>query len=189
MDMKAKFVLGAVLGALMLIGSSAVLAAGSSYRFVEGGYAEADFDLPGLSREGGFWLGFSFDLTPRFYFAGSYEQYSLPVEDLEIFKFMLGHRTALTGITDLNLELGYNRIEAGSEDVDGLRGTVGIRSRLSRFFELQSYVGYVTDFSSGDVLLGVQGNIPFNDNVAVTLQFETYEFDLNLGRVGLRLMF
>lgn len=189
MDMKAKFGSGAILGALMLLSSSVVLASGSSYRFIEGGYAEVDFDVPGLSREGGFWFGFSFDLTPRFYFAGSYEQYSFPVEDLEIFKFMLGHRTALTGITDLNLELGYNRIDAGIADADGLRGTVGIRSRLSRFFELQGYIGYVTDFSSGDVLLGVQGNIPFNDRAAVTLQFETYEFDLNIGRIGLRLMF
>lgn len=187
--MNAKYGLGAVLAMAMLCASGAAVADQSSYRFIEVGYADADFDVPGLSREDGFWLGFSFDLTPRFYASGSYERYSFPFEDLEIFKFMVGHRTALTGMTDLNLELGYNRIEAGSEDVDGLRGTVGFRSRFHRHFELQGYAGYVTDFSAGDFLLGVQGNIPFNDRLAATVQFETYEFDLNIRRIGLRLMF
>lgn len=187
--MKTKHGLGAVLAVVMLLSSAVAFANNASYRFIEGGYGDANFDLPGLSREDGFWLGFSFDLTPRFYASGSYEQFQFPIEDLEIFKFMLGHRTALTAITDLNIELGYNRIEAGDEDVDGLRSTVGFRSRLSRFFELQGYAGYVTDFSAGDFLLGVQGNIPFNDRLALTLQFETYEFDLDIRRVGLRLMF
>jgi len=177
--------------ALFASSSTAVLADEPSYGYIEGGVGFLDVDVSGSSTETGFFAGFSAPLGDSFYVTADYEEYDLGPIDLSLFNASLGFRSAINDRTDFNVELGYDDADAEFVSGDGFRGTVGLRSVLSPRFHTRAYAGYSTDsdFDNGDFLLGLEGNIPFNDSLALTLQAETFEFDLNLGRIGLRFMF
>jgi len=177
--------------AFLASSTAAVLADEPSYAYVEGGIGFVDFDVSGASTETGFFAGFSAPVGDAFYVAANYEEYDLGPIDLSLIKASLGFRTAISDRTDFNVELGYDELDAEIADSDGFRGTLGLRSVLNPSFHTRAYAGYTTDsdFDEGDFLIGLEGNIPFNDQLALTLQLETYEFDANFGRVGLRFMF
>lgn len=179
-----------VAGAVLLATSSlAVLADEPSYTYAEVGAGWVDLDESGLSTQSGYFGAFSAKFTDDFYATASFEQYDFDFLDLQIIKAGIGYRLPMNDRTDLNFELAYNELDVEVADTDGVRGTVGVRSRASSNFETRAYAGYVSDSDSGSYVLGVEGNVLFTDNIGLTIQLESYEFDINLGRVGLRFMF
>jgi hypothetical protein len=181
-----------LLAATLLASSSmAAQAQEPSYSYLEGGFSLINVDAPGSSTETGFFAGLSTAMGEVLYLTASYEQYDVDRGDLNLFKAGLGFRTAMNSNTDLNFEIGYDRLEAGFDDFDGFRGTVGLRSAHSQRFQSRAYAGYSTDddFDDGDFLIGLEGNVLFNDRVAMTFQAETFEFDVNFYRLGLRFMY
>lgn len=177
--------------ALISFSSMAALADEPSYAYVEGGFGILDVDVSGVDSETGYFAGFSAPLGESFYAQASYEEYDFRFVDLSLIKVGLGFRTAISDSTDFNVELGYDELDGGFVESDGFRGTIGVRSAASPRFHTRAYAGYTTDsdFDEGDFLIGAEGNIPFNDQLALTIQIESYEFDVNIGRIGLRLMF
>ena len=187
--MNALSIVRTAFAGLLLTGSVAAVAEQPSYSYVEVGGGYVDVDVSGVSGETGFFGGFSAAFGENFYGRASFEEYDFSGFDLQIIKAGLGYRMPLNTRTDVNFELGYNEIDVGVADADGVRGTVGVRSRMSPRFEGGAYAGYVADSSDGDVIVGLEGNALLTDRFAVTFQFESYDFDVNIGRVGLRLMF
>jgi hypothetical protein len=176
---------------LLLASSTALQADEPAYSYIEGGFSLLNLDAPGSSTEAGFFGSLSTRLSDAVYVTAAYEEYDLGRGDLGLFKAGLGFRSAINDRTDFNVELGYDHLDAGSDDADGFRGTVGLRSSMSERFQSRAYVGYSTDddFDNGDFLVGLEGNLLFTDRIAMTLQAESFEFDLNFYRLGLRFMF
>lgn len=179
-----------VAGAALLATSSlAALADEPSYTYAEVGAGWVDLDVSGVSTKSGYFGGFSAEFTDSIYATASFEEYDYDFFDLQIIKAGIGYRLPMNDRTDLNFELAYNELDVEVADTDGVRGTVGVRSRNASNFETRAYAGYVADSDNGSYVLGVEGSLLFTDNIGLTVQFETYEFDINLGRVGLRFMF
>jgi len=162
-----------------------------SYTYLEGGFSLLNVDAAGSSSETGFFAGLSTELGEAFYLTAAYEEYDVGRGDLSFSEVALGFRSELNSSTDFNLELGYDRLDAGSDDLEGFRGTVGLRSAHSQRFQSRAYAGYSTDddFDDGDFLIGLEGNLLFTDRVAMTFQAESFEFDVNFYRIGFRFMF
>lgn len=187
------FTLGKKLIAFALLASSsmAIQAQDVSYSYLEGGVGALDFDASGTSTEAGFFAGFSAQASEALYVMGSYEEYDLGRFELSLIKLGLGFRAAINDQSDFNLELAYDEVDARFAGSDGFRATVGLRSAISRWFQSRAYAGYTTDddFDDGDFVLGLEGNVPFNDRLALTAQAESYEFDVNIFRAGLRFLY
>ena len=177
--------------ALLVSASIAAQAQSPSYSYIEGGFSLINVDAAGSSTDTGYFAGLSTAMGDAFYLTASYEEYDVERGDLNLFKAGLGFRTEVNSQTDLNFELGYDRLETGFDDFDGFRGTVGLRSAMSKRFQSRVYAGYSTDddLGDGDFLLGLEGNLLFNDRVAMTFQAESFEFDVNFYRIGFRFMY
>lgn len=193
--MKATNILRGVAAAAFISGSMLAVAEQPNYNYLEIGYGVIDIDDFSLSGDDGYWGGFSAQIAEPFYLNGSYQRYSIggywSSADLDISNLNFGYRTAISNGSDFNFELGYDRIDTGSEDYDGFRASAGIRSMWANSGQSRFYAGYTTDSdgSDGDYFLGLQGTYAFSEHIGFTLQLETYEFDLNIIRGGFRLEF
>lgn len=182
--------------ALLLAASGLSLAEQPSYKYMEAGYGHVEIDGSTGSGEGGIWAGFSAQLADPIYISGDFQRYEIDYlrssEDLDILKVNLGYRASITGNTDFNAELGYDDLQFGDSDNSGYRASLGIRNRASSQIQSRAYAGYTIDkddTAEGDYFIGLEAAIGFNEHFGFTLQFETYEFDVNIARAGLRLTF
>ncbi|RFF29382.1 outer membrane beta-barrel protein [Wenzhouxiangella sediminis] len=198
---------------LLLAASALAFAQSPTYSYIEGGAGFHDFEsFDNWDREG-YWAGFSVQLGDSFYVDGRAQRYSRDLfalvpttpDDpdsefvrrrvnstrLEFVNVNLGYRLPIGRRTDLNIELGVDDRSARFRDEQDYRASVGVRSRLWGRFEGRAMLSYRDKerFRSGDYLLSVEGSYHFSSLFAATLQLETDEFDTNIARAGLRLMF
>ncbi|MDZ7788947.1 MAG: outer membrane beta-barrel protein [Xanthomonadales bacterium] len=201
------------LACLLLASSALAFAQSPTYSYIEGGVGFHDFEtFDNWDREG-YWAGFSVQLGDSFYVDGRAQRYSrdrfkvvLVGNDpttaewvvrrdgsirLEFVNANLGYRLPIGRRTDLNIELGVDDRSRRFRDERDYRASVGVRSRLWSNFEGRAMLSYRDEegFSSGDYLLSLEGSYHFSSLFAATLQLETDEFDTNIARAGLRLMF
>lgn len=193
--MKTGNVIRGIAAAAIMAGSSLALAETPNYNFIEAGYGIIDLDGWDLSGDSGYWAGFSAQMGEPFYLSGSFQQYDLDryrsSVDLDISELIVGYRAPISDSSDFNLELGYDRLDSGPIDGDGWRASLGVRSMWANATQGRLYAGYTTDsdFNEGDYFVGAEGTYVFAERFGLTLQVESYEFDLNLIRAGFRLMF
>jgi hypothetical protein len=201
------------LAALLLVLSAWTCAESLTYTYIEGRIGVHDFESFDEWDEEGFWAGFSVQLGDSFYVDGRAQRYSRDLftivainpDDpdpefvrrrvnstrLEFVNVNLGYRLPIGRRTDLNVELGVDDRSARIRDERDYRASVGVRSRLWGNFEGRAMLSYRDEehFTSGDYLLSVEGSYHFSNLFAATPQLETDEFDTNIARAGLRLMF
>ena len=182
------------LACLLLAGSALALAQSPNYSYIEAGYGYLDLDGSANS-ESGYWAGFSAQIAEPFYVTGSAQRYDFDTyygsEEFDLLNVNVGFLAPVSDSTDFNVEIGYDDVQFDDVSSDGYRATLGFRARTSRNFQSRLYAGYSADdsFNDGQIVGGFEGTFWFTDRVAASLQFETYEFDFNIARAGLRLTF
>ena len=182
--------------AVVALMAAPVLADGPSYNYVQASYQRADLDEQfGIDIDGdGFGLSGSVDVGEDFHLFGGYQQFDFDFDvDLDEFALGLGWHPAISETTDLVLTLAYVNAEAEapgiSVDEDGYSASVGVRSMLSRNFELAGSIVY-TDIGSGDGDTSVAGQAWYNltESFAVGAGIEADD-DVVIYGAGVRLYF
>jgi len=165
-----------------------------SYSYIEGGLSVLNIDDSFVDEtELGFNIRGSVDLQHNVYLHGSWDRWDVDIGrfdlDTDLFKFGIGYRTELSQTTHLFYEGSWTRIEVGSASDDAFRADIGLRHGFSPNVEGRVFGGYATDFSGGDAVLGADALFKVSRSVGVSVGVETFEFDLNIFRVNLRLSF
>lgn len=194
--MNSKTLIATTLG--MLVAGTATAqsqpATGLNYTFLEGGLSVIDIDERGFSEtEAGYNFRGSLDLVNGFYLQGSLDQWEVDVGpfdvDTDLLKLGGGYRHSLQPDTDLFVEASYSELEVGSEEQDGLRSDVGVRSDLGGGIEARAFGGILADGSDAEGILGADLLYKFNRNLGFSVGAETFEFDTNIFRANARVSF
>ena len=144
-----------------------------SYTYVEGNYQKADHGVDGVGLRGSYGLGSS-----NFYVLGGYswlgsDDETFDDDEIKANELGLGYHHALAGKTDLLGEVAYRNMRVAGRNIDGARGSVGVRSALSDRIEGIAKVNYydASDYD-GDVTGTVGGQYKFNDMWGATAEAE-----------------
>lgn len=153
----------------------AAQAEGFSYSYLEGGYAETDFDDFDEDADG--WaLGGSLEITPQVFMFAGYGDLSAGPVDFESYNVGGGNAWSISPTADLYGTISYVKAEAEADgfgfsaDDDGYGLGVGIRYRVADPFELEAAINYVDLSDSGDdTSFGIAGRWYFVEQLALGL--------------------
>jgi Outer membrane protein beta-barrel domain len=172
-----------------------------SYSFVDLGYLEVDLDESEIEPTGMFARG-SLDLAENWFIFAGYAQADENAGgvdiDVEEFSVGAGFKTALSDTTSLYLAASYIAAEAevdfpfgGSEsfDEDGYGLDVGVRTMVTKRFELNGNVGYSDSGEDDAVDFGVGAVWYLWDNVGLLLEVSSDEDSNRQYMIGGRLSF
>ena len=143
-----------------------------SYTHVEADYINLDNGADGWGLRGSAAIG-----DTGLYVLGGYSWLkadALPSDvDIKSNELGLGYHHALNAKTDLIGELAYRNADTGSQNIDGLRTSVGVCAAFAERFEGFAKANYydVSDYS-GDVTGTVGGQYKFTDTWGVTAEAE-----------------
>jgi len=164
-----------LLATSLLAVSSAALAAGPQYTWVQGQWQESEID-GSRSELDGFGLSASAELNQEFYAFGQYA--SLDDEDTDADRTALGaaYKMPLNATTDLNFGAGLVSYDFGNSDDEGLLLTAGVRSMLDKNIEVGASATYEDTFDF-DMLFSAYGAWHFNNQLSAGLALTTGEID------------
>lgn len=177
-----------LLATTVLAASSAALAAGPQYTYLQGQWQESELD--GWNRDlDGFGFAGSIDLNNEFFAFAQYA--SVDHRDLEADRFAIGgaYKMPISPRTDLNFGAGivsYDTDPEFDEDDNGLLLTAGIRSMLNNELELGAGMNY-EDALDADLLFNVYGAWHFNKSVSAGLSLT--EGDIETTAIYVRMAF
>lgn len=143
-----------------------------SYTWVEGNYVNLDNSTDGWGLRGSYNFG-----TSGLYALGSYSwlDADTPLGDVNVKanEFGLGYHHSVADQTDLIGEVAYRNADTGTQNIDGGRASVGVRSAMTKNFEGFVKANYydLSDYS-GDVTGTVGAQYKFNPNWGVTAEAE-----------------
>lgn len=142
---------------ISIVFSTAAMAEGLSYNYVQGAYQRVEIDFPGGDVDGdGFGIGGSFEINDMWHAFASYSTSDLDFGvDFDQLAFGAGFSSGLNDNVDLVARLAYVQVDAsvsgfGSADDDGFGISVGLRGMVAERVELEGYVDYVDLDDSGD---------------------------------------
>lgn len=164
--------------------SSAALAASPDWRFVEGGYTNAELgnaDFDGLNVSGVYLL------ENNIYVTGEYRMLDESGVDLDMTTLGVGYRMPLNASTDAYFGANFERIDVENYDDNGYSVNAGVRSMISEQVELLGELGYY-DVDDGDVTVKVGANYYFNPRWAVGASYEKID-DLDITQLTARYTF
>lgn len=164
--------------------SSSAMAASPDWRFVEGGYTNADIgrgDFDGID-VGGVYL-----LENNVYVTGEYKMLDDSGTDLDMTTVGLGYRMPLNATTDAYFGANFERIDVESYDDNGYSVNAGVRSMVSEQVELLGQIGYY-DVDDGDVTVKVGANYYVSPRWAVGASYEKID-DLDITQLNARYTF
>ncbi len=164
--------------------SSAAMAASPNWRFVEGGYTNADVgagDFDGVD-VGGVYL-----LENNIYVTGEHKMLDDNGTDLDMTTVGLGYRMPLDSSTDAYFGANFERVDLENYDENGYSVHAGLRSMVTEQVELLGQVGYY-DVDTGDVTVKVGANYYFTPRWAVGASFEKID-DLDITQLNARYTF
>lgn len=183
--MKKTIIASAVLSLL----SFGAMAENPSFDNVEVGYT--NFDLDGLDMDG-FELKGSKELSDNFYVKGEYLMVSDSDIDVNHTKIGVGYMNHFSANSTFFSEIDYARTDIDTDfddsDDDGYGINLGVRSMLSKEFEVKAAVEYL-DVGNDDTTSFVVGGVyNFTKNIAAYADY-SYESDLSIYAAGLRYNF
>jgi hypothetical protein len=177
--------------------STAAIADGLSYNYVQAAYQHVEIDdIGGFDVDGdGFAFGGSFELADDWHVFGSYgtADFDFGVDFNELL-VGVGFHTAISERTDFVANVSYVSVEVdvggfGSADDDGFGAEIGIRSMVSPDFELAGYITQVElDDSGGETGLRGEAWYSVSETFAVGASIDAAD-DVTTFGIGGRLYF
>jgi len=172
-----------------------------SYSYVEGGYANNDFDnsmfgsFDGVYGKGSVAFGDS-----GFFAAGSYKPSSGDIfgssgYDIDSTSLGLGYHHAIADKVDFVAQLDYvhTSVNFGSS-IEGYRVSAGVRSSFSEKFEgaVLGHYEKTSDIDASDFSVSLEGQFKFNEVLGLVVGVESgqrFDQDVLTYNVGLRASF
>lgn len=186
----------ALIGVLML-GSTAALADGLSYSYIQASYQEVDIDFGGgINADGdGFGVAGSVEIAESWFLFADYSSFDFEsVVDFTSLSAGAGWHTGISDQTDFFATFGYAEAEIdvqgfGSVDDSGYGASIGVRSMVSDSLELYGSLGYVDLGNGADgTAIGAGLWYSVSGNMAVGLG-ASFDDDVTAYGVGFRLYF
>ena len=143
-----------------------------SYTWVEGNYVNLDNSTDGWGLRGSYEFGKS-----GLYALGSYSWLNADTPlggvNAKADELGLGYHHAIADKTDLIGEVAYRNADIGTQNIDGGRASVGVRSAMTKNFEGFVKANYydLSDYS-GDVSGTIGAQYKFNPNWGATAEAE-----------------
>lgn len=181
---------------LLFLSSTAAMAEGPSYSYIQAVYEEVDIDLGGgIDADGDGWaVAGSVAINESWYAFANYSSAELEnVVDVDQFGLGVGWHSAINTTTDWFVSAAYVDAEVsaggfGSVDDSGFGLALGLRSMLTPSLELAGAINYV-DFGDGDdTSFGVAAWYTVTGNLAVGLGAD-FGDDVSSYGLGIRLYF
>lgn len=163
-----------------------------SYSYVEGGYVRTDIDGIGKDADG-FLVRGSVELTDEFFLFAGYLDQGVYGADIKQYGVGAGYAWSMNDSTDLYGKAGYVRAEADVDgfgiDDDGYSLGIGIRSFVTKNFELEASVNYA-DYSDlgDDTTFGAGARWYFTEQFALGIEAQVADDATSYG-IGLRWSF
>ncbi len=164
-----------LLATSLLAASSAALAAGPQYTWVQGQWQESEID-GSRSELDGFGVSGSVELNNEFYAFGQYASLDDEYADADRTALGAAYKMPLSATMDLNLGAGLVSYDFGDEDDEGVLLTAGIRSMLDNNLEVGASATY-EDVLDIDMLFSVYGAWHFNKQLSAGLALTAGEID------------
>ena len=163
------------------------LADGPDWQYVEGGYTQLDFDDNDSFDPDGVVISGTYLTTPNVYVTGDYRMTEEGRFDLDMLTLGAGYRLPINATTDAYFGANFERLDTSGDDENGYSINAGIRSMLTRQFELSGELGYY-DVVDGEATVKVAANYYFNTDWAVGASYEMID-DLNIMSLTARYSF
>lgn len=164
--------------------SSSALAASPKWRFVEGGYTNAEIgraDFDGLN------VGGKYLFNNNFFVSGEYDMLDESGTDLDLLTLGGGYRLPINSFTDAYFGVNYERVELENYDDSGYSVDAGVRSMLTEQVELLGEIGYY-DVDDGDVTVKIGANYYFTPQWAIGANYKKID-DLDITQITARYTF
>lgn len=178
-----------LLAATILTASSAALAAGPRYNYLQGQWQESELE-DSRAEFDGIGVAASFELNQQFFAFGQFSSLDDRGVDLDRWAIGAAYKMPFGTNTDLNFGAGIVDYEINtgpfSDDDSGLMLTAGIRSMLDKQLEVGASASY-EDAYDIDMLLNVYGAWHFTPQLAAGLTLT--EGDLETTAVFVRYSF
>lgn len=143
--------------ALSLLALAPFAAQAANYDYVEGGYADFDYD-------DGIFVGGSFDVAPNIRILGEFNS----LDNLDITELGVGYHTGVADKVDVYGDLKFVDIDAD----DGLGLTGGVRFAVAPRFELGGGINYYNFDSGSETNIFVNGLFRIADRLDIMLEVE-----------------
>ena len=184
-----------VMLALVTTISTPVLAEDMSYTYIQGAYIDTEIDERNFEVDGdGVAFSSSAALGDTFFLQADYatQEFDFGI-DLDQWAVGLGAHLPIASNVDLVGSLNYVRAEVdtniGDLDDDGYGVAVGLRSRLTDYFELEGGMNYVDLNDTGDgTSFNVGGRYYFTPAFALGVGYQVGD-DVNTWTAGFRYEF
>ena len=180
---------------LLLLSSTAAMAEGPSYSYIQAAYQEIDIDLGIVDVDGDGWaVAGSVAINESWYGFASYGSGELEsIVDVDQFAIGAGWHSPINERTDWFVSLAYIGAEVsapgfGSADDTGYGIGLGMRSMLTPKFELAGSINYSDLGDGSDTSFGVGGWYTVTGNLALGLGAD-FGDDISSYGVGFRLYF
>ena len=181
--------------AALMVSSTAALAEGPSYSYIQAAYQEIDVDLGGnVDADGdGYGVAGSVAIDENWFIFAGYSAFDLEsVVDLDQMELGAGWHSPLSNKTDWFATVSYLDYEVsapgfGSADEDGFGVGLGIRSMFNPSLELYAQVAY-EDVGDGDTTLAAGLWYTLTGNLALGAGVDLGD-DITGYGVGIRLYF
>lgn len=191
---------GVLIAALLGVWSVGAAAVEPVYDYASVGYSQADVDNSDGFQPAGFKIFASKTISDSFFLNGTFSRLSDDVEafDLDFDEASLGfgYRYGLTRSTDVYGTLSYEyvkltaKVGSRSESIDdnGYGLTAGVRTMLTRSFELRGAVKFIDVDEGSDTGVSVAADYFFTDQLAIGAEASIGD-DVNTYGVNLRYNF
>lgn len=163
------------------------LADGPDWQYVEGGYTQLDVDGNDSFDPDGVVISGTHLVTPNVYVTGDYRMTEEGRFDLDMLTVGAGYRMPINGMTDAYFGANYEELDTSGYNESGYSLNAGVRTMLTRQFELSGEVGYY-DVDDGEGTVKVAANYYFNTDWAVGASYEMID-DLNIMSLTARYSF
>lgn len=181
---------------LLLLSSTAALAEGPSYSYIQASYQEVDVDLGGgLDADGdGFAVAGSVDINESWYVFADFSSAELEdVIDVDLLSVGVGWHSAINDTTDWYASLAYVDAEVGaggfgSVSDSGFGLGLGLRGMVSPQMELTGSINYDDYGDDGQTSFGAGLWYTITGNLALGLNAE-FGDDITTYGAGIRLYF
>lgn len=149
--------------------STAVLANGPAWRYVEGGYTSLDGD-GGLDADGAF-IGGKYQINPNVYLNGEFTFVEEGSADINLLTLGGGYIVPLNTTTDAYAGINFERVDTDGYDDNGYSLAAGVRSMVTDVVEVTGELGYY-DVSDGDITFKVGGNYYISPELSVGASYK-----------------